>query len=125
MAGFSTVGNSKVINFEQNIDEAGTYSILASDVFPPGFRVISILITTTVAVGGSTINVLKDAMSILHGGVNDAPATDGGEVLPLIDATTTLEFQSSDNLVITVAGVTRSRLCILCCELYERQLTVS
>jgi len=125
MAGLSTVGNTKIINFEQNADESGTYSISASDVFPTGFRVTSILITTTTAVGGSTINVLKDAVTILDGGVNDAPATAGGEVLPLIDATTTLEFQSTDNLVITVANASRSRLSILCCELYERTLTVS
>ena len=125
MAGLSTVGNSKVINFEQDGNEASTYTMLASNVFSTGFRVISILITTTTAVGGSTINVLKDAVTILEGGANDAPVTAGGEVLPLASLTSALEFQSSDNLVVTVAGASRSRLTILCCERTPRTITVS
>lgn len=125
MAGLSTVGNTKIINFEQDGNEASTYTMLASNVFPTGFRVIGILITTTTAVGGSTINVLKDAVTILEGGANDAPASAGGENLPLEDNTSALEFQATDNLVVTVTGASRSRLAILCCERTPRLLTVS
>lgn len=84
--------------------DASPLSISVADFAPQGCTVRGISIDTQTATGSATIAILGGAsgatVTLLSTATNDAPATAGGEVLPLTATSANLQLESTD--IITV-----------------------
>ena len=89
--------------------DASPREIKVSDFAPQGCTVRGISIDTQTNSGGATIAIDAGASSaskspLLSSATNDAPATAGGEVLPLTTTTASLKLESTDTIFVQRAG---------------------
>lgn len=125
MAATCDVGNTKSIFIQQSTSEQATYTILASDIFPLGFTVLSVSIDTQTATGGATIAIRKDATTILSTATSSTASV--GKLEPALATTpATRVFSGTDNLVVVTAGANSENLVVIeVCENNPRDVTVS
>lgn len=125
MAATCDVGNTKSIFIQQDASEQATYTILASNIFPTGFTVLSVTVDTQTATGGGTLAVRKDALTILSGATVSTAAL--GKADPALAVTpATRIFSGTDNLVVITAGANTKNLVVVeVCENNPRDVTVS
>ena len=87
-----------------SITDGSAISISVADFAPQGCTVRGISIDTQIATGSATIAIFGGAsgatVTLLSTATNDAPATAGGEVLPLTATSANLQLESTD--IITV-----------------------
>ena len=111
--------------------DASPRQIKVSDFAPQGCTITGITIETQVATGGATIAITAGATSgsavtLLTTATNDAPASAGGEVLPLTATVASLKLLSTDTIFITRAGAnSQSGLSIFFGDFNPTAVTVS
>jgi hypothetical protein len=126
MAATCDVGNTKSIFIQQDASEQATYTILASNIFPLGFTVLSVSVDTqATAGGGATIAVRKDATTILAAATGSTASA--GKLEPALATTpATRVFSATDNLVVITANANSQNLVVVeVCENNPRDVTVS